>query len=113
MHGLPEVEGERRREMFIYEPSRINCVSDVSHCVRHFCLANRPIKLPMAVNGHIVFGGTSQTLFPLVCPQQYLYGTQTRHLSYNDFINKELILFSNSDNERSLPSLVDGMLETH
>jgi len=51
-------------------------------------------------------------LVPLVCPQQYLYGTQTRHLSYNDFINKELILFSNSDNERSLPSLVDGTLET-
>lgn len=40
--------------------------------------------------------------------QQYLYGSQARHLSYNDFINKELILFSNSDNERSIPSLVDG-----
>ncbi|CAM4635516.1 unnamed protein product [Leuciscus chuanchicus] len=42
-------------------------------------------------------------------PEQYLYGTTTRHLSYNDFINKELILFSNSDNERSIPSLVDGL----
>nr|XP_020476493.1 DNA topoisomerase 2-beta isoform X2 [Monopterus albus] len=42
-------------------------------------------------------------------PEQYLYGNQARHLSYNDFINKELILFSNSDNERSIPSLVDGM----
>lgn len=42
-------------------------------------------------------------------PEQYLYGTMTRHLSYNDFINKELILFSNSDNERSIPSLVDGL----
>ncbi|XP_028316956.1 DNA topoisomerase 2-beta isoform X2 [Gouania willdenowi] len=42
-------------------------------------------------------------------PEQYLYGTHTRHLSYNDFINKELILFSNSDNERSIPSLVDGL----
>lgn len=41
--------------------------------------------------------------------QQFLYGTATRHLSYNDFINKELILFSNSDNERSIPSLVDGL----
>ncbi|KAI4797441.1 hypothetical protein KUCAC02_025076, partial [Chaenocephalus aceratus] len=36
-------------------------------------------------------------------PEQYLYGTQARHLSYNDFINKELILFSNSDNERVHP----------
>ncbi|TKS89050.1 DNA topoisomerase 2-beta [Collichthys lucidus] len=42
-------------------------------------------------------------------PEKYLYGTQARHLSYNDFINKELILFSNSDNERSIPSLVDGL----
>ncbi|XP_051811756.1 DNA topoisomerase 2-beta isoform X2 [Acanthochromis polyacanthus] len=42
-------------------------------------------------------------------PEQYLYGNQARHLSYNDFINKELILFSNSDNERSIPSLVDGL----
>ncbi|XP_061597159.1 DNA topoisomerase 2-beta [Cololabis saira] len=42
-------------------------------------------------------------------PEQYLYGTQAKDLSYNDFINKELILFSNSDNERSIPSLVDGL----
>ncbi|KAM4539532.1 DNA topoisomerase 2-beta isoform 2-T2 [Odontesthes bonariensis] len=42
-------------------------------------------------------------------PEQFLYGTQAKHLSYNDFINKELILFSNSDNERSIPSLVDGL----
>ncbi|KAM3596331.1 uncharacterized protein V6R79_012674 [Siganus canaliculatus] len=42
-------------------------------------------------------------------PEKYLYGSQARHLSYNDFINKELILFSNSDNERSIPSLVDGL----
>ncbi|XP_015683435.1 DNA topoisomerase 2-beta [Protobothrops mucrosquamatus] len=40
-------------------------------------------------------------------PEQFLYGTATKHLTYNDFINKELILFSNSDNERSIPSL-DG-----
>ncbi|XP_078465385.1 DNA topoisomerase 2-alpha-like [Lampetra planeri] len=41
-------------------------------------------------------------------PESFLYGKQTAHLTYNDFINKELILFSNSDNERSIPSLVDG-----
>lgn len=45
--------------------------------------------------------------------QQFLYGTATKHLTYNDFINKELILFSNSDNERSIPSLVDGKLIVH
>lgn len=30
-------------------------------------------------------------------------------MSYKDFINKELVLFSNMDNERSIPSLVDGL----
>uniref|UniRef100_A0A4W5QGK6 DNA topoisomerase 2 n=1 Tax=Hucho hucho TaxID=62062 RepID=A0A4W5QGK6_9TELE len=33
----------------------------------------------------------------------------TKSLSYNDFVNKELVMFSNSDNERSLPCLVDGL----
>ncbi|XP_077595631.1 DNA topoisomerase 2-alpha [Stigmatopora nigra] len=42
-------------------------------------------------------------------PEEYLYGQTTKHLSYNDFVNKELVLFSNSDNERSIPCLVDGL----
>ncbi|KAE8574833.1 hypothetical protein XENTR_v10003597 [Xenopus tropicalis] len=42
-------------------------------------------------------------------PEEYLYGKSTKYLTFNDFINKELILFSNSDNERSIPSLVDGL----
>ncbi|XP_041830802.1 DNA topoisomerase 2-alpha [Melanotaenia boesemani] len=42
-------------------------------------------------------------------PEDYLYGQSTKSLSYNDFVNKELVLFSNSDNERSLPCLVDGL----
>ncbi|XP_015687762.1 DNA topoisomerase 2-alpha [Protobothrops mucrosquamatus] len=42
-------------------------------------------------------------------PDDYLYGKTTDYLTYNDFINKELVLFSNSDNERSIPSLIDGM----
>ncbi|KAJ6660677.1 hypothetical protein lerEdw1_017674 [Lerista edwardsae] len=42
-------------------------------------------------------------------PDDYLYGKATSYLTYNDFINKELVLFSNSDNERSIPSLVDGL----
>lgn len=44
----------------------------------------------------------------LVFSQDYLYGQTTKYLSYNDFVNKELVLFSNSDNERSIPCLVDG-----
>lgn len=42
-------------------------------------------------------------------PEDYLYGQSTKSLSYNDFVNKELVLFSNSDNERSIPCLVDGL----
>ncbi|KAM8728948.1 DNA topoisomerase 2-alpha isoform 1-T1 [Acanthopagrus schlegelii] len=42
-------------------------------------------------------------------PEDYLYGQTTKSLSYNDFVNKELVLFSNSDNERSIPCLVDGL----
>ncbi|XP_027032692.1 DNA topoisomerase 2-alpha isoform X2 [Tachysurus fulvidraco] len=42
-------------------------------------------------------------------PEEYLYGKTTTSLSYHDFVNKELVLFSNSDNERSIPCLVDGL----
>lgn len=40
--------------------------------------------------------------------QDFLYGKDTKYVTYNEFVNKELILFSNMDNERSIPSLVDG-----
>ena len=42
-------------------------------------------------------------------PEVYLYEKDTRAVNYQDFVNKELILFSNMDNERSIPSLVDGL----
>lgn len=42
-------------------------------------------------------------------PELYLYGKETKNVTYEDFVNKELILFSNMDNERSIPSLVDGL----
>ena len=32
----------------------------------------------------------------------------TRHITYTDFVNKELILFSMADNMRSIPSVIDG-----
>lgn len=41
--------------------------------------------------------------------EEYLYERDTRAVTFSDFINKELILFSNTDNERSIPSLVDGL----
>lgn len=42
-------------------------------------------------------------------PDIYLYEKNTRSVTYTDFVNKELVLFSNLDNERSIPSLVDGL----
>ncbi|KAH8244800.1 hypothetical protein KR032_000475 [Drosophila birchii] len=42
-------------------------------------------------------------------PERYLYTKGTKHVSYADFINLELVLFSNADNERSIPCLVDGL----
>ncbi|XP_078621216.1 DNA topoisomerase 2-alpha-like isoform X2 [Branchiostoma floridae x Branchiostoma japonicum] len=41
--------------------------------------------------------------------EQFLYGKDTKYLTFNEFVHKELVLFSNSDNERSIPSLVDGL----
>lgn len=39
---------------------------------------------------------------------EYLYNKETRQITFSEFINKELVLFSNTDNERSIPCLVDG-----
>lgn len=41
--------------------------------------------------------------------QNYLYGKGTKVITFNDFINRELILYSNMDNTRSIPSMVDGL----
>ena len=41
-------------------------------------------------------------------PEIYLYEKDTKAVSYADFVNKELVLFSNLDNERSIPCVVDG-----
>lgn len=41
--------------------------------------------------------------------ESFLYGSGMQSLTYRDFVNKELVLFSNMDNERSIPSLVDGL----
>jgi len=45
--------------------------------------------------------------------QEYKLGTYLDQskgkLTYTDFINKELILYSVADNQRSIPSLIDGL----
>lgn len=40
--------------------------------------------------------------------ERYLYTKTTKEVSYQDFINLELVLFSNTDNIRSIPCVVDG-----
>ncbi|XP_076821820.1 DNA topoisomerase 2-alpha-like [Clavelina lepadiformis] len=42
-------------------------------------------------------------------PGADLYNADTRTLSYKDFVNKELVMYSCADLERSVPSLVDGL----
>ena len=44
----------------------------------------------------------------LALPEIYLYEKDTKAVNYQDFVNKELVLFSNMDNERSIPCMVDG-----
>ncbi|BFZ22006.1 hypothetical protein BsWGS_25045 [Bradybaena similaris] len=41
-------------------------------------------------------------------PELYLYGKETHSISFSDFVNRELVLFSNADLVRSIPSIMDG-----
>ena len=41
-------------------------------------------------------------------PGSTLYSEDTTNLTYQDFVNKELVMYSCADLERSVPSLVDG-----
>jgi DNA topoisomerase-2 len=49
--------------------------------------------------------------------RQYQPGTFIDHnvkeISFSNFINKELILFSRADNERSIPNVIDGFKPGH
>ncbi|XP_066589354.1 DNA topoisomerase 2 [Prorops nasuta] len=40
--------------------------------------------------------------------EKFLYEKDTKAVTFTDFINVELVLFSNYDNVRSIPSMVDG-----
>ncbi|KAM3966414.1 DNA topoisomerase 2 [Aphomia sociella] len=42
-------------------------------------------------------------------PERYLYTKETKAVTYSDFVNLELVLFSNGDNVRSIPSMIDGL----
>ncbi|XP_014222609.1 DNA topoisomerase 2 isoform X1 [Trichogramma pretiosum] len=41
--------------------------------------------------------------------ERYLYEKDTKAVSFSDFINVELVLFSNYDNTRSIPNMMDGL----
>ncbi|XP_011866622.1 PREDICTED: DNA topoisomerase 2 isoform X2 [Vollenhovia emeryi] len=40
--------------------------------------------------------------------ERYLYEKDTRTVTFSDFINVELVLYSNYDNVRSIPNMMDG-----
>ncbi|XP_076674328.1 DNA topoisomerase 2 [Andrena cerasifolii] len=40
--------------------------------------------------------------------ERFLYQKDTRTVSFSDFINVELVLYSNYDNVRSIPNMIDG-----
>lgn len=42
-------------------------------------------------------------------PKEHAHRNENKEITYSDFINKELIHFSNYDNIRSIPSLMDGL----
>ena len=42
-------------------------------------------------------------------PERYLYEKNTRSVTKSDYLNKELIHISKIDNERTIPSLEDGI----
>jgi DNA topoisomerase-2 len=41
--------------------------------------------------------------------EDVIYSNNVSSITYSDFINKELVLFSNLDNSRSIPCVVDGL----
>jgi DNA topoisomerase II len=42
-------------------------------------------------------------------PADYLYKKDTKQINFNDFVNKELVLFSKSSTERAIPNIMDGL----
>jgi hypothetical protein len=48
-------------------------------------------------------------LFCFVISSTHAHRLQIDTLTYKDFIDKELVLFSRADCERSIPSVVDGL----
>ena len=39
-------------------------------------------------------------------PADYLYRQDTKQINFNDFVNKELVLFSKSSTERAIPNIM-------
>lgn len=90
----------RHRIKFKYEGSR-----DDDHITMAFskkCIEQRKDWLTTWMEG-------IKTRKELGMAEEIIYSKDVRSITYSDFINKELVLFSNLDNERSIPSLVDGL----
>ena len=89
-------------------------LNEVGHFLAGCCMTSLPRPLPFLLFGlHTVLSVIPVSHASLQSPslQSFLYSESTDFITYSDFINKELILFSNMDNERSIPSMVDGGLQ--
>ena len=82
-------------------------LNEVGHFLAGCCMTSLPRPLPFLLFGLHVSHASLQS--PSL--QSFLYSESTDFITFSDFINKELILFSNMDNERSIPSMVDGGLQ--
>ena len=59
-------------------------------------------------SAQFVYAGSTLNLQTDFQPGTYI-DQQEKKVKYSDFINKELILFSMADLQRSIPSMVDGL----
>lgn len=82
------------------------------HCIRFEYSGTRDdLSIQLAFNKRLVEerkDWLTKFMEKRIEDRQYLYHKDTRAITFSQFVNKELILFSNLDNERSIPSLVDG-----
>lgn len=90
----------RHRIKFKYEGSRDD--DQITMAFSKKCIEQRKDWLTTWMEG-------IKTRKELGMAEEIIYSKDVKAITYSDFINKELVLFSNLDNERSIPSLVDGL----
>uniref|UniRef100_H2Z119 DNA topoisomerase 2 n=1 Tax=Ciona savignyi TaxID=51511 RepID=H2Z119_CIOSA len=103
-------EMTRHRIKFRYSgPDDDGCIDMVGFSVVHLCLSKSSFSLlrnDRLSNSPINPGRADDRKEWLT---NFMEGAEVVTLTYSDFINKELVMFSCADLERSVPSLCDGL----